>query len=148
MAPMFATYVGLFAWSFAAATVLPLSSEVLLAYVVHTRQELALPVLIATAGNYLGGCTTYWIGRGVVRVLERRRQGPRGTTATQSRAISLIKRWGAPALLLSWVPILGDALVAAAGALRLPFAWSSVWLASGKLARYLAVAWAARAITH
>lgn len=140
---MVAAYAGLFLWSFAAATFLPLSSEVPLAYLVHTRQELALPVLVATTGNYLGACTTYWLGRGAIRVFERRRRDPPATSPTQRRALSLIRRWGPPALLLSWVPILGDALVVAAGALRLPFVSSSAWLASGKLARYLAVAWVA-----
>lgn len=147
MSAMVATYLGLLAWSFLAATVLPLSSEAPLAYLVHTRKALAAPVLIATLGNYLGACTTYWIGRGAIRALERRRRDPSVTSPTQRRALELIKRWGPPALLFSWVPILGDALVATAGALRLPFASSSVWLVAGKLARYLVVAWTALKIS-
>ena len=53
---------------------------------------------------------------------------------------------GAPILLLSWVPILGDALVAAAGAAGTPFVSFSIWAIAGKFLRYLAVAWAASAI--
>jgi membrane protein YqaA with SNARE-associated domain len=63
----------------------------------------------------------------------------------QGRAERLLARYGQPVLLLSWVPLLGDALVAVAGAARLPFAGFSLWVAAGKGLRYLAVAWAAGA---
>jgi membrane protein YqaA with SNARE-associated domain len=51
--------LGLFFWSFLAATILPLGSEPALAAIVNRRDALALPVTIATLGNYLGACTTY-----------------------------------------------------------------------------------------
>jgi membrane protein YqaA with SNARE-associated domain len=143
---MIAAYACLFSWSFAAATIVPLSSEVPLAYLVHSRQALVLPVVVATAGNYLGACTTYWLARAAVRAVERRRREPSLASARRLRALALVRRWGAPVLVLSWVPVLGDALVAAAGVLRLPFASSAVWLAAGKLGRYLAVAWAALSV--
>ena len=139
---MTASLLALFAWSFAAATFLPLGSEVPFAYLVHTRQEAALPVMVATAGNYLGACTTYWLARGAIRVLDSHRTENESSTARRGRAFAFVRRWGAPALAFSWVPVVGDVLVAAAGALRLPFASSSVWLVAGKLVRYLALAWA------
>ena len=43
----------LFAWSFAAATILPLSSEVPLALVVKSSDSWLVAVLIATTGNVL-----------------------------------------------------------------------------------------------
>jgi membrane protein YqaA with SNARE-associated domain len=56
------------------------------------------------------------------------------------RAASLVRRYGAPALLLSWVPLIGDAIVAAAGAARMnPIAFS-LWTIAGKAARYAALA--------
>jgi len=44
------------------------------------------------------------------------------------RALRWLERFGAPACLLSWLPIVGDALCAVAGWLRLPF-WprASTW---------------------
>ena len=135
-------FAALFGWSFAAATILPLSSEVPLAYLVHRRGELAWPVAIATFGNVLGAFTTYWMARGALGVIRARRPAPE-TSAGRQRALEAVRRWGAPALLFSWVPILGDALVAAAGVLRLPFVPASACLLFGKLARYLLVAWAA-----
>ena len=135
-------YAALFAWSFAAATVLPLSSEVPLAYLVRDRGELPWPVAIATAGNVLGACVTYWMARGALRIFRARRAAG-DPSPRQRRALDFVRRWGAPALLLSWIPLLGDALVAAAGALRVPFASACPWLVAGKLARYLVVGWAA-----
>jgi hypothetical protein len=51
---MLAAYAGLFAWSFAAATFLPLSSELPLAVLVHQQGSVMVPVAVATIGNYLG----------------------------------------------------------------------------------------------
>ena len=48
----------------------------------------------------------------------------------------IIDGYGAPALLLSWVPVLGDALVVAAGAPRMPFLPFSLWTIARKAARY------------
>ncbi|MCA1626663.1 MAG: VTT domain-containing protein [Acidobacteria bacterium] len=135
-------YAGLFGWSFLAATLLPLSSEAPLALLVRSHNQIVLPVLVATLGNYLGACTTYWLGRRAAQALGKSEAKQR----ENSRAARLLKRFGQPALLLSWVPVLGDALVALAGAMRVPFGLFSVWVALGKAARYAAVAWAVSAV--
>ncbi len=126
----------LFAWSFAAATVLPLSSEVPLAVVVRSSDEWIAPVVVATAGNTLGACTTYWLARAAVTVVP-----PRGERTR--RASALLATYGAPSLLLSWTPVIGDVIVLLAGAARMP-AWRFVgWTMVGKAARYVVVALAA-----
>jgi membrane protein YqaA with SNARE-associated domain len=56
---MLVALLTLFAWSFLAATVLLLSSEVPLIVYVRSYGQVAVPVLVATLGNYLGACTTY-----------------------------------------------------------------------------------------
>jgi membrane protein YqaA with SNARE-associated domain len=56
------------------------------------------------------------------------------------RALAWVRRYGALSLLLSWVPLVGDALCAAAGWLRVPVAASIAAMALGKLARYWVVA--------
>lgn len=140
--PTMLAYAGLFGWSFLAATLLPLSSEAPLVLLVRSHERIMLPVLVATLGNYLGACTTYWLGRRAAQVLEKSEAKQR----EDSRAARLLKRFGQPALLLSWVPIIGDAMVALAGAMRVPFVSFSVWVALGKAARYAAVAWAVSAV--
>jgi membrane protein YqaA with SNARE-associated domain len=123
----------LFAWSFAAATILPLSSEVPLAVVVRSSDSLLVPVLVATAGNTLGACTTYWLGRAAITVASP-------TSQKVQRASAFLRRFGAPAMLLSWVPFIGDVLVILAGAARMSFWVFFAWTAAGKCARYTAVA--------
>jgi membrane protein YqaA with SNARE-associated domain len=120
----------LFAAAFVSATVLPANSEIVLVAVLKAHPDRALAAIaVATLGNTLGGLTTYGIGR---LLPQRKAQG--------ARALALLRRHGAWALLLSWVPFAGDALCAAAGWLRVPFWGSLAAIAAGKLARYLAVA--------
>ena len=134
-------YLTLFAWSFAAATILPLGSEPAVVYLVTRGADIRLVVLVATLGNYLGACTTYAMAR-AVRHRFRADPGPRAARATR-----LVSAYGAPALALSWVPIVGDAIVLAAGAAGISFTSFSIWTIAGKLARYVAVAYGARALT-
>ena len=123
--------------AFLAATILPLSSEVLLAIVVRRRGDFLVPVAVATLGNYLGACTTYVLARAAAARLVR------PSLAHPGRALALFERYGAPALVFSWVPIVGDAIVVLAGASRVRFVPFSIWTALGKTTRYAFVAWAA-----
>ena len=127
--------LALFAWSFLAATILPLGSEPALAVIVNRRDAILLPVAIATAGNYLGACTTYLLAMTAASAVRKEQVQRR-----MERAAALVRRYGAPALLFSWVPLLGDAIVAAAGAARIDFLRFSVWTIAGKAARYAAIA--------
>ena len=135
------SYLTLFGWSFAAATVLPLGSEPALVYLVARGFPLAAVIAVATLGNYLGACTTYAIGRGLRKRLETSHRTP------NPRASRLVAEYGAPALVLSWVPVIGDAIVAAAGVAGTPFGRFSFWTVVGKLGRYIAVAYGARALS-
>lgn len=137
-------YAGLFLWSFLAATLLPLGSELALIALVRSEQQTIAPVLVATVGNYLGACTTYWIARRGAQALGKNRQGE---VRERTRAARMLHRFGQPALLLSWVPLFGDVLVALAGGMRLPFLQFSLWTILGKAARYAAVAWAVQAVS-
>ena len=123
--------------SFLAATVLPLASEVPLALVARSHGDFLLPVTVATFGNFAGACTTYGLARAAAAKLAP------GAPERRPRALALFERYGAPSLVLSWVPIVGDAIVAIAGASRMPFLQFSLWTVIGKAARYAAVAWIA-----
>ena len=131
----------LFGWSFLAATILPLGSEPALAVIAAKRDLVVAPVIVATIGNYLGACTTYWLALEASQRLARSELSGRA-----GRAAWYVQRYGAPALLLSWVPVIGDAIVAAAGAARMKFMPFSFYTAAGKLARYIAVAMVARGL--
>ncbi len=121
----------LFTSAFVSATLLPGNSEAALLLFLHAFPERsASAILVATVGNTLGGLTSYWIGR----VLPR---------TPDNRAITLLRRWGTPALLLSWTPLIGDLLCVGAGWLRLDARFSTLFIALGKAARYavLAAGW-------
>jgi len=114
---------------FLAATVVPFSSEAVLFGYLHLHPEhAALAVALATVGNTAGGMTTYFIGR---LVPERK---------PDTKALAWLKRYGAPATFFAWLPLVGDALCAAAGWLRVNWVAALGFMAAGRLARYLAVA--------
>ena len=77
----------------------PLSSEVPLALVIKNSGDW-VPVVVATLGNTLGACTTYWLARaGCCRRTSSRREDTPGCGSA---------KYGAPAMLLSRVPLIGD----------------------------------------
>ena len=132
---------GLFLASLLAATLLPGGSEAALVALLLTHPgQTAAALVLATIGNTLGGMTTYGLGR----LLPQGKVGADGTAtgSPASRHLGLMRRWGPPALLLAWAPVLGDALCAAAGWLRLNWLACAAWMALGKAARYLVIAWA------
>ncbi len=126
---MDASLWALFASAFVSSTILPGNSEIVLAAVIKAGSAPpAVAVALATLGNTLGGLTTYGIGRLLPSRL------PEGA------AVARVRRFGAAALLLSWLPIVGDALCAAAGWLRVSWIACALAMAAGKAARYAVVA--------
>jgi len=131
-----AAYAGLFVWSFLAATILPLASEPAVVMLVRKGEPVWQVIAVATVGNTAGACTTYWLARGAALILDlpaKRRDRV---------ARHLLDRYGSPALLLSWVPLVGDATVAAGGLVGISFASFLGWTTVGKAARYLTEAYA------
>ena len=123
---------GLFLASFLAATLLPGGSEALfVALVLAHPEQSAAALAVATLGNTLGGLTTYGMGR-----LIPAKVSAGGTARFSVRHTATLDRWGPAALLLAWAPVIGDALCAAAGWLRLPWLPCLLWMAVGKGARY------------
>jgi membrane protein YqaA with SNARE-associated domain len=127
---------GLFLSSFISATLFPGGSEVVLAALAQQENTSRLTLLIiATVGNTLGGLTSYGIGWFIAK-----RFGDKLLTKPhQQRAVAWLHRWGSPALLLSWLPVVGDPLCVAAGWLRINFVLATLFIAAGKAARYVVV---------
>lgn len=129
----------LFTLSFLAATVLPLGSEWLLVVMVLEGFPVTGLVATATAGNFLGACTTYLIGiwgstfliHTVLRI----------STPQLTRAEQLYNKYGSWSLLLSWVPIIGDPLCLAAGILRTHALRFAILVFVGKFFRYATLAY-------
>jgi membrane protein YqaA with SNARE-associated domain len=124
-----------FVVSLVSATLLPLGSEPAVFGLIQLNPGLFWPaILVATAGNTIGGAISWWMGLGTHRVVDRATGHP-----TEVRALAWLRRFGPKACLLSWLPVVGDPLCAVAGWLKLPFWPCIAYMAAGKFLRYLAM---------
>ena len=108
--------ISLFISAFISSTSFPGGSEAVLAYLSSEQQYSFLVLLIvATTGNTLGGMTSWGIGW----LIAKKYSSDKLLKPNHQLAVSRIKRYGSPVLLLSWLPIIGDPLCVAAGWLRI-----------------------------
>lgn len=138
---------GVFVIALISATLLPMGSEPAVFALVKVQPELFWPTIaVATLGNTLGGAISWWMGRGAARahsawrMRHRVELNPPQASAPDSatlRARRWMSDWGPKACLLSWLPVVGDPLCAAAGWLRLPFGPCIFYMAVGKFLRYV-----------
>ena len=118
--------------SFISATLLPLGSEPAVFGLVKLNPELFWQaILVATAGNTLGGALDWWLGYGAHKVADKYKPG-----SFHGRALKWLEKLGPKACLLSWLPLVGDPLCAVAGWLRLSFWPCVLYMAIGKFLRY------------
>lgn len=136
----------IFMIAFVSATLLPMGSEPAVFGLVKLQPELFWPAIgVATLANTLGGALTWWMGLAARQAADRVRHDPSQAPAlhpghdkpADHRALQWLQRYGAPACLLSWLPIVGDPLCAVAGWLRLPFWPCVLYMGIGKFMRYL-----------
>jgi membrane protein YqaA with SNARE-associated domain len=119
--------------SFVAATVVPMGSEPAVFAVIKANAGLFWPaILVGTIGNTLGGAFDYWLGLTSKKVFAEERG---------HRWFGWLLRFGPKAMLVSWLPGIGDPLCVLAGWLKLPF-WPSVfYMMIGKFLRYVTMTW-------
>jgi membrane protein YqaA with SNARE-associated domain len=137
---------GLFASALLAATVIPGASEVVLASLQLKGFNPFMLWGIATCGNVLGSLGNWWLGRAALRWRDRRWFPVK--PAALEKATDWFRRWGQPALLLSWLPGVGDAFTVAAGVLRMPLLTFLVLVAVAKGARYAVLLGAVAGVDH
>lgn len=131
-------YLGLFIASFLASTILPFGSEGILIYLVYMKFNIPLLVFVATVGNFLGACTSYYVGLKGRAFVDRYFDIAAGKL---NNAGKYLVKYGYFMLLFTWVPVVGDIFTVAGGLLRLNFWIFSIFVFTGKLVRYLAVAY-------
>lgn len=130
-------YLGLFAAAYVAATLIPTSSEAVLAgLMIDGRFDWRALLAVALVGNVLGALTNWAIGRWIAF-----KGYGRGRIAPEKlgRAEAWMARYGMWSLLLSWLPVIGDPLTLVAGLSRLSFWRFIVPTTIGKAARYAAI---------
>ena len=128
-------YVGLFIGSFLASTVVPFSADILLIGMLAAGGAPWVIIGVATVGNFLGGLTSYGIGRlGKWEWIEKLGANPEKIERHKAK----IDKYGAWVALLSWVPFIGDVLAVALGFFRVKFVPSAIFMLIGKFARFVA----------
>jgi len=125
--------LGLFISAFISSTLAPGGSEAVLVYLLLNQEHGVLfLVLVATAGNTLGALTTFYLGS----IAASKYPPEKITKKNFAKANTYIQQYGSAALLLSWMPVIGDVLCFAAGWVRLNVIKSFVFILLGKFARY------------
>jgi len=133
-------YVGLFLISFLAATILPLSSEVVLCFLLLNGFNPILSVSIATVGNVLGSYTNYALGfwGGLLLIKKVLKMSEEEVIKAQHR----FNKYGVGCLFFAWVPVIGDPLTVVAGMLKINLFLFFSLVTSGKLIRYIIITYA------
>lgn len=129
---------GLFFGCLLSATVIPFSSEALVAGALLLDYSPWTVVLVATLGNTIGGMTCYLLGRLCkwswiekwLRVKEE----------TLAKAHEKVEKYGSLAALLAWLPVVGDPIAIALGLMRTRVLPTTVLMFLGKGLRYMVVA--------
>lgn len=127
-------YVGLFLASFIAATIIPLSSEIVLSLLLANEYSLAMVLGVATAGNWLGGMTGYGLGRLGNWSLLNHFFGIRidQMIPWQNR----MNQWKSILAFFCWLPGIGDLIAVALGFFKISLIPVGLWMLIGKLLRY------------
>ncbi|MDO4461439.1 MAG: YqaA family protein [Bacteroidia bacterium] len=130
-------YFALFISSFLAATVLPFSSEAIVAAMIIGPFNPYMVFIIATMGNWLGSVVTYYMGyAGNWDRIEKWLKIERSKT---ERYILFARKYGAWMGFLVWVPLIGDILALCLGLIRCNPIISNVTILIGKCVRYAVV---------
>ena len=128
-------FVGLFAVSFGAATILPVSSELVFASMTGAGFDPVICIWAATAGNWLGGMSSYFLGRlGKMEWIEKYLRVKREKIETYRERIQKYGDWFA---FFSFLPGIGDIIAVASGFFRCRWWIVAISMLLGKFARYV-----------
>lgn len=135
----FSAYTSLFISALGAATLLPGSSEAVLAGLLLAGYPPAPLIVIAGFGNILGSVVNWWLGTQLGRFRGRH------WFPVSQRSLGCAQAWygkyGRWSLLLSWMPVIGDPLTVIAGVMREPLPSFVAIVGVAKIVRYIVLAW-------
>ncbi|WP_416191078.1 YqaA family protein [Neisseria sp. CCUG12390] len=133
--PLLYAYIALAFSAFTSATILPGTSEAAFTAFAHQFPNHAWGGwLCAGLANGLGSMVSYGMGR---LLPDKKRPS--------EKTLRYLEKYGIWSLLLTWLPVIGDALPIAAGWLRWPWLISGLLLITGKLLRYAVILAAVKA---
>ena len=128
-------YLGLFIASFLGATIIPFSSEMVFSLLIIKGYDFNLSLLVATTGNWLGGLSSYFLGRlGKWSTLEKYFRLKKEKIV---KFKTNIDKWGSLLAFFCWLPIVGDPIAVGLGFFRTNYVLVAIWMFIGKLIRYI-----------
>lgn len=131
-------YWGLFVFAFLSASIIPVSSEAGITGAILLKWDPWEVLFWASLGNCLGIIANYGLGYfAAEKWLKKRKDLTEG-----SRAYKLIEKYGTWALLLSWVPFIGDPITIVAGVVRVNFILFAIISSTLRVLRYVVIVWA------
>ena len=129
-------YISLFTISFLAATILPLSSELMLASMLSSENyNRILLIVFSSLGNILGSVFNWVLGFYFIK-LQNKKWFPFNEKQI-SKSSLWFEKYGKWSLLFAWVPIIGDPLTFVAGTMKTKFFIFLILVGIGKISRYL-----------
>ncbi len=127
--------VALFFSAFLAATILPFSSEVAFLVALENGMSSFNAMFFASSGNVLAIVVNYYLGYWLYEKTKTKLK----SSKIGRHSLACGHKYGYGALLLSWLPIIGDPLTLVAGVVRLRFVWFVLIAGSLRVARYYAL---------
>ncbi len=130
------SYFQLLIISFLAATILPLSSELVLSTMLLTDSfDKYLLLVVASFGNIFGSSVNWYLGKKILIFMDKKWFPVNEKQIAKSEMY--FKKYGIWSLLLSWVPIIGDPLTVIAGILKINFFTFLLLVSISKTSRYI-----------
>ncbi len=130
------SYLQLLTISFLAATILPLSSELVLSTMLLTDSfDKYLLLVVASFGNIFGSSVNWYLGKKIL-IFKDKKWFPVNEKQI-AKSEMYFKKYGIWSLLLAWVPIIGDPLTVIAGILRVNFFTFLLLVSFSKTSRYI-----------
>ena len=119
-----------------AATILPLSSEIVLTSMLLTNLfEKNILLIVASSGNILGSIINWYLGI-KINVYKDRKWFPVSSQQLE-KSKYYFNKYGLWSLLLAWVPIIGDPITLLAGVLKVRFGVFVFLVSISKISRYV-----------
>ena len=126
----------LFIISLLAATILPLSSEIVLTTMLLTNLfEKNILLIVASSGNILGSIFNWYLGKKIT-IFQDRKWFP-VSPEQLNKSQKYFQKYGIWSLLLAWVPVIGDPLTLLAGVLKVRFSIFFILVSISKISRYI-----------
>jgi membrane protein YqaA with SNARE-associated domain len=130
------SYFQLLIISFLAATILPLSSELVLSTMLLTDSfDKYLLLVVASFGNIFGSSVNWYLGKKIL-IFKDKKWFPVNEKQI-AKSEMYFKKYGIWSLLLSWVPVIGDPLTVIAGILKINFFTFLLLVSISKTSRYI-----------